>query len=207
MAMAKDALSALREDHRRLESLLEQLERAGGEPAEERAVLARQVRAQIERHVSVEDGIFYPAFRAKVQGPNLELADHAREQHHLIATVARELGGTAVEGGSFQAKVEVLVQQVRRHMDDEDSSVFTAAEDIMSDDELLDLGRRLDERRHVTAAQAELVQGLTPPTAARSGRVLAILAGGALLGAVVAGLLAGRRRGRDPRRQGGGTDR
>jgi len=190
-----DALALLREDHRKLERLLEWLERPEGLDRAQHQALVAQVETALRQHVD-DEGIFYAAFRQEAgpRGIGIGLLDTGVEQHNLIGTLAGELAGMAPGDDGFNAKARVLVERVRQHLDTEDTALLTAAEDVISDGELIDLGRRMEERKRVLAAQRELAAAVEPLTGSRAGRLVVALAGAALAVAVALVVLAGRRR-------------
>jgi hemerythrin-like domain-containing protein len=187
-----DALTLLRQDHRKLERLLERLERPEGLDHEQHRVLLAQVGTALRQHVD-DEGIFYAAFRqeAAARGMDTGMLDTGAQQHRLIGELAGELAGMAPGDPGLGAKVRVLCEQVRSHLDTEDTTLLTAAEDILSDDELIDLGRRIEERKRVLDAQRELADTMRPLTGSRASR---FVAGAAVATAVAVAVLAGRRR-------------
>jgi hemerythrin-like domain-containing protein len=199
--MGMDALTLVREEHRRLEELLGRCERLEGDGGPDREVL-RQFQGAVRHHVDQEESILYPIFRERARQAEVDLAslDRAVEQHRLIDRLAGELTGPAPDGAVYKAKLTVLAEQVRTHLDDEDSVLLTAIEDLIDDDTLLELGRRMEQRDRVIAARRELAATLVPGDT-RSRR-LAALGGLAALGSALLAILAHRRR-QPPRRQSG----
>jgi hemerythrin-like domain-containing protein len=199
--MGMDALTLVREEHRRLEELLGRCERPEGDGGPDREVL-RQFQGAVRHHVDQEESILYPIFRERARQAEVDLAslDRAVEQHRLIDRLAGELTGPAPDGAVHKAKLTVLAEQVRTHLDDEDSVLLTAIEDLIDDDTLLELGRRMEQRDRVIAARRELAATLVPGDT-RSRR-LAALGGLAALGSALLAILAHRRR-QPPRRQSG----
>ena len=199
--MGMDALTLVREEHRRLEELLGRCERLEGDGSPDREVL-RQFQGAVRHHVDQEESILYPIFRERARQAEVDLAslDRAVEQHRLIDRLAGELTGPAPDGAAHKAKLTVLAEQVRTHLDDEDSVLLTAIEDLIDDDTLLELGRRMEQRDRVIAARRELAATLVPGDT-RSRR-LAALGGLAALGSALLAILAHRRR-QPPRRRSG----
>jgi hemerythrin-like domain-containing protein len=199
--MGMDALTLVREEHRRLEELLGRCERPEGDGGPDREVL-RQFQGAVRHHVDQEESILYPIFRERARQAEVDLAslDRAVEQHRLIDRLAGELTGPAPDGAAHKAKLTVLAEQVRNHLDDEDSVLLTAIEDLIDDDTLLELGRRMEQRDRVIAARRELAATLVPGDT-RSRR-LAALGGLAALGSALLAILAHRRR-QPPRRRSG----
>jgi hemerythrin-like domain-containing protein len=175
-----DALGLVRQDHRKLEALLERCEQTGDDSAEERAVLVDQLHTALRHHVEEEETLLYPAFRQ----PDHDLVARATEQHRMITKLADELAATPPAADAFRPRVRILADQVRRHLDTEDGPLLTALEDLLDDATLLDLGRRLENRRHVVAAQEDLVATTTGFLTRNQPRIRAALAVLATLAAI-----------------------
>jgi len=186
-----DALTQVRQEHRKLEGLLERCERldenAGG------AALLGQLQAALRHHVDQEETILYAIFRERARQAEIDLAplDRAVEQHRLIDRLGRELAA-AGPGDARKAKLTVLGEQVRGHLDEEDSAVLSAIEDLVDDDTLLELGRRMEQRDRVIEARRELATVI--PGGTRGRRVAAALGGLAAVGAAVLAFRSRRRK-------------
>ena len=171
-----DALSLVRQDHRKVENLLERAERLEGDDEEERTVLLGQLRAALHHHVDSVESILYPIGRERAGQAEVDLAplDHAIEQHRLISRLAGELAATDPGGEGLTAKLTVLTEQVRTHLDTEDSVLLTAIEDVIDDHSLIELGRRMEQRDRVIESRRELASvapaaaGSPPPSVAWS---------------------------------------
>ncbi|HYN19238.1 MAG TPA: hemerythrin domain-containing protein, partial [Actinomycetes bacterium] len=172
-----DALTLVRQDHRKLEGLLERLGQATGDEVQERAVLIGQLKAALGQHVDQEEGFLYPIFRERARRAEVDLAtlDRGVEQHRLIVRLAGEAAGLGPDD-ALAAKLRVLTEQVRNHLDTEDSVLLTAIEDLIDDDTLLELGRRMEQRQRVVAAQRELAATMTPGNP-RTRRLVAAVGG------------------------------
>ena len=94
-----DALTQVRQDHRKLEGLLERCEQLDGDD-EERDVLLGQLQSTIRHHVGQEESLLYTIFRERARRAEIDLAplDRAVEQHRLIDRLSNELtdGGPRV---------------------------------------------------------------------------------------------------------------
>jgi hemerythrin-like domain-containing protein len=192
--MAMDALTLVRQDHRRVESLLVRVERLEGDDAAKRVVLLGQLQAALRHHVDAEETILYTIFRERARRAEVDPAplDQAIEQHRLIVRLAGELAATSPRDPALEAKLTVLVEQVRDHLDTEDSVLLTAIEDLIDDDTLLELGRRMEQRDRVIEARRELAEVI--PGGPRTRRVAAALGGLVALGTALLAVLSRRRR-------------
>ena len=187
-----DAVTLVRQDHRRVENLLERVERLDGDDAGDRRVLLGQLQTALRHHVDAE-AILYTIFRERARRAEVDLAtlDQAIEQHRLITRLAGELAATGPRDPALEAKLTVLVEQVRTHLDTEDSVLLTAIEDLIDDDTLMELGRRMGQRDQVTEARRELAAVIPGDT---RGRRLAALGGLVAVGTALLAVLARRRR-------------
>jgi hemerythrin-like domain-containing protein len=188
--MGMDALTLVRQDHQKLEALLERCEQLDGE---ERAVLLGQLRAALRHHIDQEESILYMIYRERARRAGVDQAplDQAIEQHRLIERLSRELTEGEPDDDTLAARLTLLIEQVRTHLDTERSVLLTAVEDLVDDDTLVELGRRMEQRDQVIEARRELATMV--PGGPRTRRIAAALGGVAALGAVLA-ILARRRR-------------
>ena len=189
-----DALTLVRQDHRKLEALLERCERLDGDDGEERAVLLGQLRAALRHHIDQEEPILYTIYRERARRAGVDQAplDQAIEQHRLIERLSRELTEGEPDGDTLAARFTLLIEQVRTHLDTESSVLLTAVEDLIDDDTLQELGRRMEQRDQVMESTRELATVF--PGGRRTRRMAAALGGVAALGAAVLAILARRRR-------------
>jgi hemerythrin-like domain-containing protein len=189
-----DALTLVRQDHRRVENLLERVERLEADDAGERVVLLGQLQAAIRHHVDAEEAILFPIFRERARRAEVDLAplDQAIEQHRLISRLAGELAATGPRDPALEAKLTVLTEQVRTHLDTEEASLLTAIEDLLDDDTLLELGRRMEQRDRIIESRRQLAAVV--PGGPRGRRLAAALGSLAAVGTAILALLARRRR-------------
>jgi Hemerythrin HHE cation binding domain len=188
-----DALTLVRQDHRKLEELLQRCVRLDGHGRGGRDAL-RQVQGAVRHHVDQEEVILYTIFRERARRAEVDLAplDRALGQHRQIDRLAGELTDPGYDGDARRAKLAVLATRVRTHLDDEDSVLLTAVEDLIDDDTLLELGRRMEQRERVIAARRELAATIVPG-GRRTRRLAAAVGGLVAAGSALLALLARRR--------------
>ena len=112
----QDAIALLKQDHRTVEDLFAQFEKASGEGRKQK--LAEQICLELSVHAAIEEEIFYPACDGKVDE---ELLNEAYVEHDgakvLIAEIAAGDGQT---DDFFDAKVKVLQEQIEHHVEEEE---------------------------------------------------------------------------------------
>jgi hemerythrin-like domain-containing protein len=143
-----DAITLLKEDHKKVRALLASLEKTSEKGADRRVKLLRQIEDEVKVHATVEEEIFYPAFRDAVRKKeDRELYQEALEEHHVVDLVMPEVKECDPAGEIFPAKAKVLKEIIEHHADEEEKEMFKAARKAMSAAELRDLGARIQERK------------------------------------------------------------
>ena len=171
-----DALTQVRQDHRKLEGLLERCEQLDGDD-EERDVLLGQLQSTIRHHVGQEESLLYTIFRERARRAEIDLAplDRAVEQHRLIDRLSNELTDGGPGDTTLKARLTVLAEQVHTHLDDENTHLLTAIEDLLDDDTLMELGRRMEQRDRILESRRQLATVV--PGSPRTRRLAAALGG------------------------------
>ena len=157
----RDGLQLLASDHRKVEQLFEQFEKASGSSAKQR--LVRQICTELKVHAMIEEEIYYPEIRGKVEEDAL---DEAYVEHDSAKMLINELEAAEPDESFYDAKVKVLQELIEHHVKEEEKerdNLFqqTRAAEI----DLEALGDRLAARKAELTAQAES-QGLPPAQSA-----------------------------------------
>ena len=155
--MKQDATRLLIEDHRKVEGLFEQFEKASGDGRKER--LARQICTELKIHSMLEEEIFYPALRGKISDDDL---DEAYVEHDGAKVLINEIEAGGPDEEYYDAKVKVLQEQIEHHVEEEEKSrgnIFQQAR--AADVDLEALGEQMAARKAELMAQAE-AGGLPP---------------------------------------------
>jgi hemerythrin superfamily protein len=141
-----DAIALLKEDHKKVKGLLEQLEKTSS--GNRREQLSSKIETELKIHTTIEEEIFYPAFReAATKKDDKELFFEAQEEHHVVKLVLPEVRSTPTDADEYQAKAKVLKELVLHHAKEEEKEMFPRARKLMSRDELSDLGGRMEARK------------------------------------------------------------
>jgi hypothetical protein len=158
---AKDGLQLLAADHRKVEELFEQFENATGTAAKEK--LVQRICTELKVHAQIEEEIYYPAIRGKVEDDAL---DEAYVEHDGAKLLINELEAAAPDESFYDAKVKVLSELIEHHVEEEEKqrdNLFqqTRAAEI----DLIALGAELAARKAELMAEAQS-GGLPPAEAA-----------------------------------------
>lgn len=143
-----DAIALLKADHKKVKALLASLEKTTERSANRRVKLLQQIESEVKVHATVEEELFYPAFRDAVKKKeDKELYQEALEEHHVVDLVMPELKECDPAGELFAAKAKVLKELIEHHADEEEKEMFKRARQAMPLAELRDLGARMQQRQ------------------------------------------------------------
>lgn len=157
-----NAITLLTEQHREVESLFEQFEKAT-DPADKDA-LFEEIADNLAAHSTIEEKIFYPAAYAK---ETQDLLKEAVEEHLSVKRLIADLLEMAPENENFSAKVKVLKEQVEHHVEEEEGELFKKVAKEIDRAKLEALGAMMDEmfEREMDNEPAEAVPGETAQAA------------------------------------------
>jgi hemerythrin superfamily protein len=141
-----DAITLLKNDHRTVEQLFKRFEQAGERAHVQKRQIVDRIIEELSVHAAIEEQVFYPAARATV--PDTEdLALESLEEHHVVKWLLSELEAMEPAHERFDAKVTVLIETVRHHVEEEESEFFPKARKELGRNELADLGERLADAK------------------------------------------------------------
>jgi len=150
----QDAVALLKEDHEKMRDLLDELEEAAGKDGESAGQLVETIQNELKVHTTIEEEIFYPAFRdAANKKDDSKLYYEAVEEHHVVDMVLPELDADGGGSPEFSAKAKVLKDLVEHHADEEEKEMFPRAKKLFEKEELMSLGERLRQRKSELAAE------------------------------------------------------
>jgi hemerythrin superfamily protein len=157
-----DAINLLISDHREVETYFRQFEEAGPRANVTKAKLVSSMIRALSVHAAIEEGLFYPAARRASTDSNEQVLE-SLEEHHIVKWVCSELEGMEPTDERFEAKVTVLMENVRHHVEEEEQDLFPKIKDALSEEHLAELGRELEEAKAVAPTRPHPKAPDTPP--------------------------------------------
>jgi hemerythrin superfamily protein len=97
-----DAIALLKADHREVEDLFEQFEKT--KSASKKQAIARQICRELKIHTLIEEELFYPAFRGKIEDDTL---DEAYVEHDGAKVLINDIEAGSPDDDFYDAKVKV----------------------------------------------------------------------------------------------------
>jgi hemerythrin superfamily protein len=140
----KEATAILRADHKLVAGLFADFEKA--ESADRKRKLAEEICRELTVHAQIEEEIFYPAIRGVLhdEGED-ELVPEATVEHQSLKQLIEDIENTETDDELFNARVKVLGEYVKHHVDEEQNEIFPKVR--ASDLDMVELGAMLAQRK------------------------------------------------------------
>jgi hemerythrin superfamily protein len=157
-----DAITLLKDDHKTVERLFKRFEKAGDHAYAEKRRITDQIIEELSKHAAIEEQLFYPATRATV--PDTEdIALESMEEHHVVKWVLSEIEDMDPEHERFDAKVTVMIENVRHHVEEEEDEYFPKVREALSRKALQELGDAMESAKKIAPTRPHPRMPDTPP--------------------------------------------
>jgi hemerythrin superfamily protein len=140
-----DAIVLLKDDHKTVEKLFKEFERlhkSEGSPEAKKRIVDEVVK-ELTTHAYIEESIFYPTARESVP----ETAEHVLEsveEHHVVVWMLSELMNMDPSDERYDAKMTVLMENVRHHVEEEEQEWFPEVRKGIGRKRLQELGEQME---------------------------------------------------------------
>ncbi|OYY91312.1 MAG: hemerythrin [Sphingomonas sp. 28-66-16] len=152
-----DAIALLKADHRAVEGLFEQFQGASGKS--KKKTIADKICVELKIHTLIEEEIFYPAFRGKIDD---DMLDEAYVEHDGAKILINDIASGSPADDFYGAKVTVLSEEIKHHVHEEEAnSEGMFAQCRNTDVDLVALRDRMMARKEELMAQST-ADGLPP---------------------------------------------
>ena len=169
-----DAITLLKNDHRTVEQLFRRFEQAGDRAYVEKREIVDRIIEELSVHAAVEGQVFYPATLATVPATE-DIARESIEEHHIVKWELSELERMDPRDPQFDAKVTVLIENVRHHVEEEESDFFPKVRGELGRNDLNELGDAMADARKVAPTRPHPRSPQFPPANLVVGLVAGVL--------------------------------
>lgn len=138
-----DAITMLRDDHRAVERLFKKFEKSESVDRE----LLGEICHLLQQHTTIENDVFYPTVLEQTEGER-SIVLESYEEHHVADTLIEELADASLREEQVRAKVTVLIELVRHHVEEEENDMFPDVRSQLGRKALQDIGQRMHELRN-----------------------------------------------------------
>ena len=138
---AMNAITLLKNDHKTVEDLFKRFEKLGPRAVKTKQDVVQRIVRELSIHAVIEEMAFYPAIREAVEKGDVDdMVLESLEEHHIVKWVLSELEGMSPTHERFDAKVTVLIENVRHHVKEEEKDLFPKVSKMFGKEILDELG-------------------------------------------------------------------
>lgn len=146
--MAHRAIEMLKEDHEKVRKLLNDLAETSERAGKKREELLEKIEKELKIHTTIEEEIFYPAFRKAKGKEHEKMYFEAIEEHRAVdKLVLPDLKKTEAESEKFSGRAKVLKELIEHHADEEEQDMFPEADKSMDKAVLDEVAEKMAERK------------------------------------------------------------
>ena len=143
---------ALKKDHKKVETLLNQLVKSSEADNDKWKTLVDQIRDELIPHARAEEAVFYNAIREANHEKGLIL--HGYTEHAMAETELRTLQAMKSIDVNWMGLAKKLREDILHHVQEEEEKIFPAAKEIFSEEEAVMIGKAFTELKPAIKAQS-----------------------------------------------------
>ena len=138
-----------------MQDLFKRFEHAGDGADREKQRLVDAMTTALSKHAGIEEQVLYPWARDSVRGIDDDVLE-AFEEHRTVKWLLTELRTLDAGDERFDARVTVMIELVRHHVEEEEDELFPRLRRAASRTELLELGDRLRAAESAAPTEPDL---------------------------------------------------
>ena len=126
-----EILQLLHQEHEEVQGLFEQFQKSvSAKNGEKKAdAISKQILDDLKLHTELEEKIVYP--NLKEQEPKIFY--ESEEEHHVVDLLIKELERMKVSAPEYAAKMTVMEENVKHHIQEEESQMFKLISQLPDD--------------------------------------------------------------------------
>lgn len=144
--MSTDAIVLLKADHKDIKAAFKQFQQVGDRAFTAKGKLVEKIIELLTVHTYIENEVMYPEVRSLLPDLEDEILE-SYEEHHVADLLAVELAALPPDAERFSAKTSVLVENVTRHIEEEEEGWFPKVREKLGRKQLSEIGERLLEAK------------------------------------------------------------
>jgi len=138
--VSSDALVFLKDEHNQMRRLFHEFEQAKDDAHRGETVTA--IIEALTAHTYIENECLYPEVRRLLPDLDSDILE-SYEEHHVADVLTMELATMRPTDEHFEAKTTVLIENVKHHMEEEESEWFPKVREGLGRKQLQELGEQL----------------------------------------------------------------
>jgi hemerythrin-like domain-containing protein len=156
--MSSDAIVMLKNDHKEILRAFRNFENAGDDAVKTKGKLVDRIIELLTVHTYIENEVMYPRVRELVPALEDDVLE-SYEEHHVADVLVMELSAMSPTDERFTAKTTVLIENVRHHIEEEETEWFPQVREALGRKTLQEIGADM------AAARKKAPRKLSQPSA------------------------------------------
>ncbi|MCM2282759.1 MAG: hemerythrin domain-containing protein [Bdellovibrionaceae bacterium] len=136
---------ALKKDHDKVKEMIDRLVHSADADDNTRSGLIRQIRDALLPHARAEEAVLYNSLRSINE--TKDVVKHSYAEHLEIEGYLRSLQAMQGVGADWTKTVQKLQQALLHHIQEEEGRVFTAARQVLAEDEARMMGQAFEQMK------------------------------------------------------------
>ena len=156
--MSTDAIVLLKSDHKDIEKLFAEFEKSTTTRARKKTIVSKALEL-LTIHTYIENEIMYPEVRELVPDLESDILE-SYEEHHVVDLLAVEMMALDPASERFDPKFTVLMENVRHHVEEEETDWFPQVRTALGRKQLQEMGARMIEAKKTAPRSPAQPSGL-----------------------------------------------
>jgi hemerythrin-like domain-containing protein len=141
--MTNDPIGIIKKDHKTVEGLFEEYEALGDGAIATKRKVVDQIIEELSTHAEMEETYCYPRFKEVFNKEDDKMVEEAYVEHAGAKKLLSDLKSLQPEQPEFDATVQVLMEQIRHHVKEEENDLLPEVEKEMPEIELETMGEEM----------------------------------------------------------------
>ncbi|MDB5244881.1 MAG: hemerythrin [Parcubacteria group bacterium] len=141
--MENDPISIIKEDHKTVEALFDEYEGLGDSADVSKKKVVDQIIEELTIHAEMEEELCYPRFKKAFNKEDDKMVDEAYVEHEGVKDLLEELKSLDARTPEFDARMQVLMEQVKHHVKEEEGELLPTVEKEIPEEELEAMGTEM----------------------------------------------------------------
>ncbi len=152
-----DAFTLLQNDHAEVSAMFKQIEATDESAATTRLQIFNQIKQALDIHAHIEETILYPTLKQAAE--TREITIEAYEEHQEIKDLLTQIAGMDASGEEWPDTLAELQDTVEHHVEEEENEMFVQARDVLSPQQIDELGTRMQQEKQQQQQQRAAAAG------------------------------------------------
>jgi hypothetical protein len=139
-------IQIIKEDHEIIRNLFTTYNGYTENDDEQKKETAHEILKELSIHAKMEEKFFYPKLKEAIDAEHPIPVDDAIAEHHAAKVLMLELKVMPVTSETYDAKMNVLEENVTHHMEEEETELLPHAEMMLAGD-MEEIGTQMEDYR------------------------------------------------------------